>query len=531
MKKNLFTFVCGVAFAATLTAADPPTPPVIIGIEHALSEKMLSPQQKKSVLSFFQRDVNVAAVESIDLGNGFSLISDIRDLSGSLLQLNVSAQKWSELTSVNYFLTHLSETVNQIYGMMNDDFDFIFFVLDAPIDEQIKSQLGFLGLNSRVSNNVRGLGVGTHDFSEKWGSQGKLMSVIYLPYYDALSAGPALHEMLHTWGTFICPTFDTGTSLYLGHWGISSANGQAGGFKYHRVVEENYGGEEGKTLYQASRSPETNRDGSFKNGGFGINANDGNGSKYSDIELYLMGLKSEDELRNANFSLDVFSGNEYEAETFANGYFTSKSKRTYTIDDLIARNGKRVPDASDSQKEFKVLTVVISPETAEKSYMVDIMRDINWLAGEVNDATHPHLYNFRQATENRGSLVANNLVASLKTPIIREVEDEMPVEESNDEIIIADLTLQSNDTDNNAEEDEIDAYVYPNPTDGMFTLEYETQNESYLITITDSRGVIVLRRTANEPLVQMTLRGMPSGMYLLTIEDGSTVITKRIVKN
>ena len=519
--------VCGLLFAATtVNAGDPPKAPVIIGIEHALSERMLAPQAPKSVWSIFQRTPTPTTVQSLDLGDGFSLVSDRNDLTGALLEVSVTAQQWSELTDVNYFLPQLKELTNRVYSKFNDDFDFVFFVLNAPMDDNTKSQLGFYGLNSRVSNNVTGLGVGKHDFTAEWGSQGKLISTIYLPSYDAISGGPALHEMLHSWGTFICPTFDVGNRQYLGHWGISNANGQAGGFKYLRVVEENSGGEEGKTLYQASRRPETNRDGSFKFGGFGINANDANSTPYSDIELYLMGLISDDELRNANFQLDVYSKNEYDPAAFADGYFYSMAKKTYTIDDLIARNGRRNPDASTSQKEFRVLTVVLTPETAEANYMSDIMRDINWLAGSVSDKTYPNLYNFRQATENRGSLIVNDLINSLITPVTWDIdENEAEEEPVIEDVIIADVTPEGGEDGNT-----IEAYVYPNPTDGIFTLEYEAQSESYVVTISDSRGVTVLRTVATDNLIQINLVGLPAGMYLLTIEDGTNILTERVIK-
>ena len=529
MKKYIFTLLSGLVFAATLTASDPPKP-VIIGIEHAMSERMLSPQGKKTVLSFFQRERGLAAVESIDIGDGFFLISHEQDLTGALLEIRVNDELWSELTSVNAFIPRLKEITNRVYGKVNDDFDFIFFVLNAPMDDNIKSNLGFYGLNSRVSNNVQGLGVGKHDNTAEWGSQGKLISSMYFPNFDAISTGPSLHEMLHSWGAFICPTYDLGNRQYLAHWGISNANGQAGGFKYLRVVEENAGGVEGKTLYQASRSPETNRDGSFKNGGFGINANDGNGSPYSDIELYLMGLKSDDELRNANFQLDVFSGNEYEADAFAQGYFYSTAKRSYTIDDLIARNGKRDPDASISQKEFKLLTIVITAETAQADFKNEIMRDVNWFAGDVNDATYPNLYNFRQATENRGSLIVNNLTASLKTPIIREIE--IPsFEETEVAPAVENFFIAESGDENDDNEELPDVTIYPNPTDGLFTMEYESMSEGYTITITDARGIVVLRRAAADSLIQLDLTNFPSGMYLLTIEDGMQRITKRVIRN
>lgn len=501
MKKHVFSLMCGLLYPVLMNANDP-KPPVIIGKEHALSERMLSPQKQRSILSFFQKNESQASViESFSLGDGISVICEANDPSGTLLEVTVSAEHWSELIFEIDFIPRLKEISKLVYSKLNDDFDFVIYVLNTPIDEEIKNQLGFYGLNSRVSNSVEGLGMGKHDFTSEWGSQGKLRSSLYFPYYDAISAGPSLHEFLHTWMAFICPTYDLGTEFYLAHWGMSNANGQAGGFQNVRIVEENCNGVEGKTLYQANRDP----DGSFENGGFGVNANDGNSTPYSDIELYLMGLKSAEELRDANFYLDIYSGNDYQAESFANGYFYSTGKKTYTIDDIIARNGERIPDASLSQKQFKVLAVVLTPETAISNYTNEIMRDIVWLAGEMNDATYPGLYNFRQATDNRGSLIVNNLISSINKKGEIQTTD-------NSYFIVA------------------DTYVYPNPTNGMITLKYDVQT-NYRITITDSRGQILMLRIVSEPITQLDLNKFPAGMYLLTIEDDLQKITKKIIKN
>jgi len=525
MKRYFSILFCGLLYAVSLVA-DEPKPPVIIGIEHALSERMLSPQVKKSKLALFQKNKSLITVgESFDLGDEISLICDKNDRTGTLLEVKVSAEQWSGLISDIYFIPRLKEITNLVYSKLNDDFDFVFFVLNTPMDEIIKKQLGFYGLNSRVSNNVQGLGTGQHNFTAEWGSDGKLISALYFPYYEAIAAGPSLHELLHSWTSFICPTYDLGNKQYLAHWGVSNANGQAGGFQYLRVVEENCDGVAGKTLYQASRDLKTNRDGSFKNGGFGINGNNGNGSSYSDIELYLMGLKSAQELRDANFYLDIYSGNDYQAESFANGYFYSTGKKTYTIDDIIAKNGKRIPDASVSQKQFKVLTVVITPETATENFRHEIMRDINWLAGDMKNATYPNLYNFRQATGDKGSLIVNDLMSSLKIPVTRDSSDNS----SEGEPTIKNNNISESKKVNGSDYVLPNAQVYPNPTDGIFTLEYDAQ--VYMITISDSNGKILLRRNVTGRTIQIDLKEFPSGMYLLTIKDGLHQITKKIIKN
>ena len=74
------------------------------------------------------------------------------------------------------------------------------------------------------------------------------------------------------------------------------------------------------------------------------------------------------------------------------------------------------------------------------------------------------------------------------------------------------------------------ARVYPNPTDGVFSLEFEAEGE-YLVTLADMIGKALLRQTANGQRVQMDLSNYPAGAYLLTIEDGKRQSTMRVVKN
>jgi hypothetical protein len=197
---------------------------------------------------------------------------------------------------------------------------------------------------------------------------------------------------------------------------VSNAGGQLGGFKYVRVVEENSGGVAGRTKYQASMYDNTNRlDGSFIYGGFGDYANGGNSIPYSDIELYLMGFVSAEELREKNFRLDIYSGNDYD-ESFDDGYFYSKKVTSYTIDDIIELNGQRVPNSGASQKQFKVLTVILT-EAGEESRFSEIIKNIRWFSGPQDDNSYPEyrsIYNFSKATGGVGSLVASDIKSSLK---------------------------------------------------------------------------------------------------------------------
>ena len=369
--------------------------------------------------------VNVSFAENIsvpvDLGHGMFLLSEEDDPLSTLLEVKVNAEQWEALTtntSVGSSYGYggvLRDISKRIYSKFNDDFDFIFFMLNTNGSNSLK--IG--GTLCHVNNNVQGIGYPYLNNPSEWGSSGKLKSAVYCPKY----VGPLLHEVCHNWANYIYPTYDHDNSRTYsgGHWGVSNAGGGVlGGYKYIRVVEENSGGVPGKTLYQISwGSNETNPDGSFKNPDF----DPSEGYPCSDIELYLMGMKSAQELRDAGFHLDIYSGNSElsHEEIFLKGCFGcfySTAKTSYTIDDIIAKHGERIPDVSTSQKQFKVLTVAITNETTSENYCEQIIQEIAWFAGDVDDPPRYNeslrLHNFRQATNNIGSLIVSDVKNSFK---------------------------------------------------------------------------------------------------------------------
>jgi hypothetical protein len=348
----------------------------------------------------------------IDLGDGFYLLSENIDSSSTVMGLTVTSDQMRKLLSRRDFSSELQAISQRVYAKVNDDFDFIFFVLDKTGEEAVNALGGLYGINLGVSNDIEGLGTYTYSNASAWGSKGKLKSAMYFPFYNAIANGPALHELCHNWAAFICPTYDEDNDRYDGHWGFSNAGGQLGGAGYIRVVEANSGGVLGRTRYQGSMYPDLNSDGSFEYGGFGLNANGGNSLPYSDIELYLMGMKSAQELRAANFRLNIYSGISFNPGDGNEGYFFATEVTSYTIDDLIALNGPRIPDSASSQKQFKVLTVVLN-EAGVQSYIQEIIKNIQWFSGPLNDNTYYYLYNFSQATNGIGSLVTSGVKNSL----------------------------------------------------------------------------------------------------------------------
>lgn len=350
--------------------------------------------------------------DRVDLGNGMYLIDDM------LLEMKLTASQWEQLLTGS--LTPFSTL---IYNKFKDDFDFIIFVKNVPSDPLINYNWCV-----NISNNIQGIGMDIFDNTHDWGSSGKLKSIIWLDFRSAVATSIALHEITHNWGQQICLTYTLDNEPGYGHWlGMNNAGGMLGGFKSVRKVAENCDGIQGKTLYQITDF--------------------GDSQHYSDIELYIMGLKSAQDLRNTNFHLDIYSGisidssGVYPYNYLSTGsYFYSTKETSYTIDDLIAMHGPRIPDATVSQKQFKILTVALTPDTTKEDYDENIIHDLKYLAGLEDDKNYDLWYNsFTKATNNLGALVVDNLKGSLKltNSIVNEVkQSDINIWHQNDALIV-----------------------------------------------------------------------------------------------
>ncbi|MDR0505620.1 MAG: family 43 glycosylhydrolase [Dysgonamonadaceae bacterium] len=76
----------------------------------------------------------------------------------------------------------------------------------------------------------------------------------------------------------------------------------------------------------------------------------------------------------------------------------------------------------------------------------------------------------------------------------------------------------------------ISQQIYPNPTDGIFNLNFETVGRR-ITTISDMSGKILLRKTVKSQTAQIDVSNFPADIYLLTIDDGKQKSTMKIIKN
>jgi len=71
--------------------------------------------------------------------------------------------------------------------------------------------------------------------------------------------------------------------------------------------------------------------------------------------------------------------------------------------------------------------------------------------------------------------------------------------------------------------------VYPNPSNGLITLQFEVYG-TYLVTLHDILGKTMFRKAVIGENGQMDISSYPAGVYLLTIDDGKRQNTLRVVK-
>ncbi len=251
--------------------------------------------------------------------------------------------------------------LQDVYARFQDVFDFIFLVQNED-----DTSLQYMGMYQGISNDVMGISEDEEGFdnTKYVGSAGRLQGVIHFPLASGICCGPSLHELMHQWGNYSLATgaltaytFDDNVmaatdameQLEAGsHWGVSSVNGQLGGFDASTLVEL------GDNWYSAAP--------------FGTFANGGNSVPYGNFELYLMGLIPPEEVED----VILFKGLQATAgQFFDESKWYAQEKVTVSIEDVIEKLGPRVPDHNQSQKEFRILTLVLTDDPLSEQEWTD----------------------------------------------------------------------------------------------------------------------------------------------------------------
>lgn len=279
------------------------------------------------------------------------------------------------------------------YTHYGDDYDFIYFFTDHGLNTTVR------GLYGPV-NRPPMPGTGKEQPYTSGLGPARLRSSIAIQLPDRTSFPPLAHELAHYYGVELAPEFGFGKdvdSVFSGHWGMVSANGQLGGFDAATLQCEAPAGAKppGCTPNEAGRYR-------YKVARFFPNTVSKTSLPYGPMELYLMGLLPAAEapqsllrIDGADFPFDSLMTDEAGMITLEG---TGVSE--ISLSQIIERHGT-VPLLPEDKRHFKAAMVLITAAPATQEYLDRVADVAAIFGGEQPSSESP---SFAELTGNRATM-------------------------------------------------------------------------------------------------------------------------------
>lgn len=368
------------------------------------------------------------------------------------------------------------------YERFPDDRDFL-------LTPRLASSLGAYAAAGfgDVVNTVEGTGIITDDRRIEYGTNVSRLTGdigMYLP--DGENLNTIKHEILHNWALGLDGSLGIGN--YGGHW--DAVEFQNSGFEPANNNHIFY------SIGQIDENKYLCKDVVYRT----------NNYKYNDIELYLMGFKSADEIESPFKVLVNPTYLEYSVSD-SGAIYTADSMKFVSIEDIIAVEGPRIPTSTNSQKEFSAALIVAydRPLTEiEFAYYDYFMRE---LEKEHSD--------YRREYEQVTFYEATGGLGRLKTKILSFPTS---VEQSNS--IVSDFYLYQN---------------YPNPFNPTTEIKFDISNNTMVnLSIYDMLGrrlqtLVNEYKSSGSYKINFNANNLSSGIYFYTLKTDEKMFTKKML--
>lgn len=263
----------------------------------------------------------------------------VRD-KGDVSVIELTGSYDRELADKEVNIEPRTVVAKEFFRTHQDRYDFV--VVFSNFEFQTGDALAF---HIGVKNQVKGLGIAQYDNSAHFGSSGKLQGYIDMAALSRYVTNPFdarfdnvlqvfAHEFLHQWGANVRFRLNGGepSTALLGkdnaHWSFLLNSGAS--------VE--YGNQ-------------------WRDNGNGTFTSVAGRQFFSPLDLYLMGMYRKEEVP----PFFLIDNPDIDRERLPlNDVTISGVRKTITIDDVVAAEGPREPDAANAQKEFRLGFVLLS---------------------------------------------------------------------------------------------------------------------------------------------------------------------------
>ncbi len=266
----------------------------------------------------------------------------------------------------------------KLYSVLPDAFDFALVMPGMQIfrPQDLAENVPY---EVNVSNSVQHIGMDLFDNGAKFGSAGRLKSVIYHSFGDVSIVD---HEMGHAWGMDLGPNLGLVTSWegspMLGHWNeLSDIAGQMSAYYFDDSGHVGHFSDNGDGTWRLIPNTDV--------------------EPYSPLELYAMGLIPPEEVP----PLHILKSPDLRDPE----HITAASYKTVTIDQIMrSAGGPRSPASADAQKAFS-LAFVVTQDTPFNDAAYAFFSLLSYsLTGRESPKYYSSYAPFYWATGGRGTL-------------------------------------------------------------------------------------------------------------------------------